>query len=344
MLLLALLGAPGFAVGQGLPSEKPSGAASPQSHPQVTPCERPAGSPPEMEADCFGVVKDEVHVVPPHVKPPSLLIPVQPGLAPTTDPVEIIRRVAAHEEENRKKQRNYTYTQNVLEKKLDGKGEVKSVERNGYEVMVIYGEHVERLVSKDDKPLDPKDAAKEDEKLNKLIAERKKESDQQRAKRLESAEKSQEESQSFIREIADAFNLTMLPAEVVDGRPLYVIQGEPKPGYQPHSDDGKYLTKFHGKVWVDQSEYQMVKLDLETIDNISWGWFVARLHKGTHFYVEQTRVNEEVWLPKLLRFNLGVRVALLKDLHYDVTQTYRDYKKFGSQTRIVTIGEVPEHP
>jgi hypothetical protein len=264
-----------------------------------------------------------------------------PTLAPTTDPGEIIRRAATHEEENERKGRNYTYVQDVLEKKLDGKGEVKSTEKRRYEVMVIYGEDVERLVAKDDKPLPPKDAAKEEEKIDKLIEKYKNETEDQRAKRLEKAEKSREESRAFVKEIAEAFDFTVLPPETVDGRALYVIQAEPKPGYQPHIKEGKYLTKFRGRIWVDQNEYQWAKLDLETIDTISFGWFVARLHKGTHFYVEQTRVNDEVWLPKLVRLNLGARIALLKDLNYDVTQTYSDYKKFGSQTKITTIGEAP---
>jgi hypothetical protein len=39
---------------------------------------------------------------------------------------------------------------------------------------------------------------------------------------------------------------------------------------------------------------QWVKLDAECIDNLSWGLFLARLHKGAHILVEQTRVNGEV--------------------------------------------------
>ena len=267
-----------------------------------------------------------------------------PPAFPLTDSAEIIRRVAAHEEENEKKKRDYTYEEKVLEKKLDGHGDVKSIETSGFDVMVIYGEHVERQVSKDDKPLPPKDAAKEEEKIDKLIAKYKNETEDQRAKRLEKAEKSRREGRDFVKEIADAFNFTVLPPETVDGRALYVIQGEPKPGYEPHSKNGKFLTKFRGKIWLDQNEYQWVKADLETVDTISFGWFVARLHKGTHLYIEQTRVNDEVWLPKLVRLNLGARVALFKDLNYDVTQTYSDYKKFGAQTKIMTIGDVTEKP
>ena len=267
-----------------------------------------------------------------------------PPAVPLTDPAEIIRRVAAHQEENEKKKRDYTYEEKVLEKKLDGNGDVKSNETSGFDVMVIYGEHVQRQVSKDDKPLPPKDAAKEEEKIDKLIAKYKNETEDQRAKRLEKAENSRREGHNFVKEIADAFNFTMLPPETVDGRALYVIQGEPKPGYEPQSKNGKFLTKFRGKIWIDQNEYQWVKADLETIDTISFGWFVARLHKGTHLYIEQTRINDEVWLPKLVRLKLGARVALFKDLSYDVTQTYSDYKKFGAQTKIVTMGDVTEKP
>src|SRR5882724_11858865 len=121
-----------------------------------------------------------------------------PPDAPLTDPAEIIRRVAAHEEENEKKKRDYTYEEKVLEKKLDGHGDVKSNETSCFDVMVIYGEHVQRQVSKDDKPLPPRDAAQEEEKINKLIAKHKNETEDQRAKRLEKAEKSRQEGRDFV--------------------------------------------------------------------------------------------------------------------------------------------------
>src|SRR6266700_2576389 len=119
-------------------------------------------------ASLSATAQDQASVSP---EPPSAPVTPTPApsLPPTIDPVEIIRRAAAHDEENDKKGRNYTYVQDVLEEKLDGKGEVKSTEKRKYEVMVIYGENVERLVAKNDKPLPPKDAAKEEEKIDKLI-------------------------------------------------------------------------------------------------------------------------------------------------------------------------------
>jgi len=68
------------------------------------------------------------------------------------------------------------------EHKLDGKGEVKSREIKTYDVMEIYGEQVQRLIEKDDKALDAKEAAKEEEKIQKLIDKRKNESEDTRRK------------------------------------------------------------------------------------------------------------------------------------------------------------------
>ena len=71
----------------------------------------------------------------------------------------------------------------------------------------------------------------------------------------------------------------------------------------------------------------------------SIGFVLARIHKGTHLVIELTRVNEEVWLPKRLQFHLDARVALFKNYDDDVEQTYRDYKKFRTDTKITVVGE-----
>ena len=60
--------------------------------------------------------------------------------------------------------------------------------------------------------------------------------------------------------------------------------------------------------------------------------------------LEQTRVNDEVWLPQHVSFKVDARIALLKGYKIDGEQTYRDYKKFRTTTKIVDMGEVKEQP
>ncbi len=143
-----------------------------------------------------------------------------------------------------------------------------------------------------------------------------------------------------MREIADAYNFTLVGTELVGGREAWVIDGEPRPGFVPQMKESKFLPKFRGRVWIDKSDLQLSKLDVECLDTISWGLFLARFHKGSRFMLEQIRVNEEVWLPRQLTAKIDVRLALLKNFNVDVEQTFRDYKKFRATARIVGVGEV----
>jgi hypothetical protein len=253
---------------------------------------------------------------------------------------QLLRVVADKDMENDKRLRDYTYTERDEEHKLDGKGQLKSTEAKTYEVMELYGEQVHRLIEKDDKPLDAKDAAKEEEKIQKILDKRKNESEDERRKREEKEEKDREEDRKFVREVADAYNFKLVGSELVGGRDAWVIEGEPRPGFVPHMKESKYLPKFHGRVWIDKSDLQLSKMDVECLDTISWGLFLARLHKGSRVMLEQVRVNEEVWLPRQLTAKVDVRLALVKNSNVDVEQTFRDYKKFRASSRILAIEDL----
>jgi hypothetical protein len=257
---------------------------------------------------------------------------------------ELIRQTAEKDMENDKRQRDYTYIQREEEHKLDGKGQVKSTDTKTSEIMELYGEPVERLVAKDDKPLSEKDAKKEEEKIQKLIDKRKNESPEDRKKREEKEEKDREQSRQFVREVADAYNFHFAGIESLAGRDTYVIDGEPRPGYEPHLKEAKILPKFRFRAWIDKDESQWKKLDIQCIDTVSFGLFLARIHKGSRIIIEQTRINDEVWLPQHVNVKVDVRLALLKDFNVEDDITYRDYKKFRTDTKIVPIGELQQQP
>ena len=271
--------------------------------------------------------------------------------APTSAPPEtlsqdqikdLIRRVAENDMANDKKLRDYTYTEREETKKLNKKGEVSSTESKTSEVLQIYGETVEKLVAKNDKPLSEKEAAKEDERIQKIIDKRRNESDSEREKRIKKEEKDREDGREFVKEIADAYNFTLLGVEQINGRDAWVIQADPRPGYVAHKKEAKLLAKVVGKVWVDREESQWVRLDTRVTDTISFGLFLARLHEGTRVVVEQTRVNDEVWLPKHAAVHVDVRVALLKNFDVDLDVTDSDYKKFRTGARIIGMQEIKD--
>jgi hypothetical protein len=224
------------------------------------------------------------------------------GTVPQEQIRELLRRVAEKDLENEKRLRDYTYIQRQEQHKLDGHGTVKKIESKTSEVLVIYGEQVERLIAKDDKPLSPDESKKEEERIQKITDKRKNESDSDRRKRLEKEEKDREDGRKFVLEIADAYNFRLVGSELFDGRDTWVLDADPRPGYQPKYREAKVLPKLKGRIWIDKADMQWMKFDVTTTDTISFGLFLARVHKGTHIVVEATRVNEEVWLPNTSPF------------------------------------------
>lgn len=267
------------------------------------------------------------------------LRPDPSGTVPQEQIRELLRRVAEKDLENEKRLRDYTYIQCEEEHRLDSHGQVKKSESKTSEVLVIYGEQVERLIAKDDKPLSESETRKEEQRIQEITDKRKNESDSDRRKRLEKEQKNREDGRKFVLEIADAYNFRLLDSELLDGRQTWVLNAEPRPGYDPKYREAKMLPKLRGRIWIDKSDLQWMKFDVTTTDTISFGLFLARIHKGTRIVVEATRVNEEVWLPKHVSLHIDVRVALLKNFNEDIDQTFRDYKKFRTDTKITVIGE-----
>jgi len=255
---------------------------------------------------------------------------------------ELFRQVADADLKNDQKQRDYTFTERQEEHKLDRQGNVKSTESKTYEVMELYGSQVRRLVAKNDQPLSGDAAKKEDDRIQRIVDKRARESDADREKRQAKEAKEHDQDRQFVREVADAYNFRMAGVESLDGRDTYVIDAEPRPGYQPHLKDARILPKFRFRAWIDKNESEWKKLDIQCIDTVSFGLVLARIHKGSRILIEQTRVNNEVWLPLHVAVKVDARVALLKEFNLDEDVTFRDYKKFRTDTKVTPVGEVTE--
>lgn len=255
------------------------------------------------------------------------------GTDASVDPRDLVKHAADAEMANEKIANSYTYVQRSETKKLDGDGKVTSTESETSEVMVLYGEHVERLIAKNDQPLSDKEKAKVEDKINRFMDERKNETQEQRQKRLASRQKEEEQDKSYVAEIADAYNFTLDGIDKINGRDAYKISAEPRPGFEPKSRFSRFLPKFHFQVWIDKEDRQWVKLDAEALGDVSYGVFLVRIHKNSHFSLEQTRVNDEVWLPREVQGRIDARILIFKGLNEELDFTYRDYKKFRSEVK-----------
>jgi hypothetical protein len=261
--------------------------------------------------------------------------------APTApDLREIVRRSVSHHQMNWALKRQYTCVERTTEKEFDPGGKVKSNESKVYDVSILYDEPYERLIEKNGKPLSGKDDQKERDKLARFMEKRAHDTPEQAQKRVAKLEKEREKEVDYLREIPDAYDFRSLGEEKVDGKDTWVIQAEPHPGYQAKQGDAKYFAKIHGKIWIDKADYQWAKVDAETMDTISFGVVLFRLFKGSRLEFEQTRVNDEVWLPKLEKITAAGRLGLFKKASFESLVTFENFRKFQSDSKIVSASEV----
>jgi hypothetical protein len=252
---------------------------------------------------------------------------------------DLVRRAIEHETANAVIARNYTFLLRQVEREIDSQGRIKKTESDTNDVTMLEGSPYHRHVAHNDQPLPPKEIAKEEARLRKSIEERRNESPEHRARRIQDWERKQEKQREPLKEIPDAFNLKLAGDEKLNGIETWLIDATPRAGYRPRAASASFFPKIKARFWIAKSDYHCVKLEMESLDTIAFGGILVRMAKGSHFEYEAARVNNEVWLPKRVAMKGAVRIALVKMLRGDVTFEFSDYKKFQTDSRLLPTGQ-----
>jgi hypothetical protein len=221
---------------------------------------------------------------------------------------------------------NYSFVERDVESKKQSLPTVKT-----YEVVMIDGSPYNHLIAVDDKPLSAGEQAEEERKLRFEIAKRQNESYRERYKRTEKYEKERHEDRAILLGMVDAFNFQLAGEESLDGHDCWVLDAEPRHGYEPTNRETKVLKGMKGRLWIDKATDQWVKVQAEVFKPVSFFGFFAKVGPGTRFMLEQEPVGQNLWLPK--HFSMKVNASALGFINEDSVddETYRDYKPM-SQT------------
>lgn len=264
-----------------------------------------------------------------------LLIPLLVVNVWAVDPAEVVRKSVQRDQNNWDRAKDYTYISRTVSHERASDGKIVKTEEMLREVFLLYGEPYRRLIGRDGKPLPPDEARKEQRKIDEIAEKRHRETPEERERRIAKWREERRKEREVALEIPDAFHFTLVKEETINGRKTWVIDAEPRADYRPKTWRAGMLKKFKGRMWVDQEEYQWVRMEGEAIDTVSFGLFLARLAKGSKIYFEQTRVNNEVWLPLKIRVDIDARLALFKRVLGDQEVTFSDFRKFQAESRIL---------
>jgi hypothetical protein len=214
---------------------------------------------------------------------------------------------------------HYTYMERDEDRRLDLAGHVKSENVEVSKTILVNGVPFEQLVERNGHPPSAAQERKQKGELDKL----KRETPEQRAQRLR---KQEEENASIVQEVPRAFDFQIVGEDSVNGRPAYVLQATPHPGYHAKGKYGNMFSKVAGKLWVDKQDLGWIKVDGQVIQPFSMGLFLVRLLRGSHITMEQTRVDNGIWMPERVEVRAAARIFFVKSLVIDRVLTYSEYR------------------
>jgi hypothetical protein len=245
--------------------------------------------------------------------------PDQPqNQATVLDVCQIVRQSIVATERSWDARDHYVYSERDDDRRLDTGGRVKSEDVDISKIIFVDEAPFEQLVERNGRPPSAEERRKQAEQVDKL----KRETPQERVARL----REQQETRSFIREVPEGFDFQLISEEVVNRRPAYVLRATPRAGYRPHGPYGKMMSKVEGKLWVDKQDFGWVKVDGEVTQPFSMGLFLARVLRGSHITMEQTRFEDGIWMPTRVEVRATATILFVKSYAINRTLAYSDYQ------------------
>ncbi len=233
------------------------------------------------------------------------------------DVQEIIKRSVAANDANWQAAPNYTYK----ERNREAQG------TKTYQVMMIEGSQYRRLIAVNGKPLSQAESAREQQKLEQVMAKRRSEPVEDRQRRIAKYQRDRKRDHMLIQQLTIAFDFRLLGERTVNSRETYVLRATPRPGYKPPSMETQVLTGMQGQMWIDKATYQWVKVTAQVIYPVSIEGFLAQVEPGTRFEVEYIPVGGGIWQPGHFAMRSHAKVLYMFNHASQDDETYFDYQK-----------------
>jgi hypothetical protein len=249
--------------------------------------------------------------------------PQQPPISPN----EMVHRAIDAYMSDDARQGGYNYSQREDVRILDSSGNIKRQDLRTFNIAFIEGSPYRRLLQRDDKPLPAGEEREQEQNFRRGIEERRGENADQRRARIAEWERKRQERRGDMREVPNAFDFRVAGQDVIDGVPVWILEGLPRPGYKPQCKSAGYFNKIKGRIWITKSDYRVVKLEAETLDTICIGAFFLRIAQGGHIAVDFSRIADGIWAPSHASIVGSARILLIKGYRLDADYTFSNYTR-----------------
>jgi hypothetical protein len=252
----------------------------------------------------------------------ALVLAMQAAGPMPNDVATIVQRSVEASNRDWKAAPEYDYSQRVQE---EGGAKV-------YDVIMILGSPYKRLTGINGKPLTAPQQLEEQHKLDQAIAARRNESPQERNVRVARYVKDRTRDHSLMQQLTQAFDFKLEGEQKLGMRDVYVLRATPRRGYHPPTTEAKVLTGMQGRLWIDKTTFQWVKVEAEVVHPVTIEGFLARVEPGTRFELDKMPVDGEIWLPQHFAMKSRSRIVFLFSHKNQEQDTFWGYRKAAADT------------
>ena len=182
----------------------------------------------------------------------------------------------------------YEYEKRSRVEELNSRGEMIQSTEKAYRVVVIQGWPYSRLLKVQGQRLSDAEIRREDQKEQEF---RNKVAGREIGKRRNKKEL------LVTPELLERYDFTVVRGEPYRGRNATVLEFKPKSNNPEENFQDKMYNRIAGKIWVDDEEAEISKLDAHLTEEVSLGWLgMLGSLKNCDLVMERQRMPDGVWV------------------------------------------------
>ena len=252
---------------------------------------------------------------------------------PDLPPGELSRRVREAVKLDDRIQKEFTYLEQRRDVKISKLGKVTIGPPRTFQVLPdpVPGQTYKRLIAENGVPLPAEELARRDAEHRKDIADEqeriRRETPSQKSDRLERAASEQRQREQILTDAFRVYEARIEGRTSVDGQPVLIAHLTPRKDAEVATREGRWMKQFEGQLWIAEADYQMVKVDMRAVSDVTIGWgVVGRIHKGSRVLYVRRRF-ENAWLPAETTYEASGRTLIFRPFQFNVSTTYSGYKR-----------------
>jgi hypothetical protein len=232
---------------------------------------------------------------------------------------ELVRRVADNAQASERKglRGGYSFVRLNIAEELDDSGRVRERKEKKYLVEPVEGRSFSRLTHVDGKPLAGRDLKQEQEREAKWRSQ---------AAVRKKPQNDNDKKRALDRDLAERYDYTIAGREIVNGRPTVILEFRPKTNLQNRTIEDRVINNLSGKVWIDEQEFEWVRLDVQLQNRLSFFAGLAGSLQKFVLILERTRLEDGTWMTSTSRGEFQGR-QFVSSKHLRFSESATGFKK-----------------